>query len=331
MNGAWQEFLGTGIEWDFFVTSMPRFDVRHCFAWGESVKLSGRDLRRLVCVNSQGKIVTAIQFSVKKFPFGGTFFYADGGAVGGLSTIADVREHLTKIAGNQSWLLRSFFTLDRAAGDVAALHEAGFDPALSVIHSGLSATLHFSDNFSSLKETASGNWRHNLTRGRGRISGVELWANPSVSAIIRTYQEFEAGKGVAKQFADRTIEGLVKGLNNNLVVCRALDSEGNILSLRGAAILGSRGLDIFAATTPKGRESYASQVVTDELLKACFSRGVRVYDFGGIDPRHGKGVYTLKSGTGAVPSEYLGEWDLAPRNVIRLAANFMFFLRKRRV
>ena len=46
-------------------------------------------------------------------------------------------------------------------------------------------------------------------------------------------------------------------------------------------------------------------------MNHCSDLGISTYDLGGVDPVNNRGVYDFKHGTGAVLTEYVGEWERA--------------------
>lgn len=322
MSEQWVEFTGSAVEWNQMIFAFANAEVRHSFEWGEQLRICGRRLSRYLFVKeADGKPQAAVQFYAKQTPLGIDYYFSEGGVVGDLASLEHIKSLFAKLSRRRRWYFRAFFTNQRNAIAVTALAATGFRLASTRIHSGLTVVLEIPNEFASLKETSSGNWRHNLSRGLKRIPRIEEWKNPEPDDLVEAYRTFEAGKGLSEQFSREALDSLVRGLGDQLLIFRALDEHGKLLSMRGAVLMGDLALDLFAATTPSGRECYASHAVTDRLVLACKNRGVKKYDFAGIDPVGGKGVYTFKRGTGALPYEYLGEWDLGSNNWIRILAN----------
>jgi lipid II:glycine glycyltransferase (peptidoglycan interpeptide bridge formation enzyme) len=78
-----------------------------------------------------------------------------------------------------------------------------------------------------------------------------------------------------------------------------------------------------AASGNAARKVYASYATLWGLVNECHARGVRYYDMAGIDPRGNKGVWDFKRGTGAEALEYLGEWECASSELLRVGVNFV--------
>lgn len=78
-----------------------------------------------------------------------------------------------------------------------------------------------------------------------------------------------------------------------------------------------------AATGDKGREISAAYAMVAQLLPLLKARGVRNFDFGGLNPRdkHASGVSHFKRGFGGQLVEYLGEWECASSEMLRWLVN----------
>jgi lipid II:glycine glycyltransferase (peptidoglycan interpeptide bridge formation enzyme) len=81
--------------------------------------------------------------------------------------------------------------------------------------------------------------------------------------------------------------------------------------MRAAVVIGANAFDFLAATSNEGRKLYASNVALDALLTSLASRGVRRYDFGGVDRTNNKGVFDFKRGAGGTDFTYTGEFETA--------------------
>jgi lipid II:glycine glycyltransferase (peptidoglycan interpeptide bridge formation enzyme) len=65
------------------------------------------------------------------------------------------------------------------------------------------------------------------------------------------------------------------------------------------------------------------------MIKHCLSLQLLSCDLGGIDPVRNPGPYRFKKATGAVPVEYLGEWDWASRPWLQWFGNWAISRRQR--
>jgi lipid II:glycine glycyltransferase (peptidoglycan interpeptide bridge formation enzyme) len=99
-------------------------------------------------------------------------------------------------------------------------------------------------------------------------------------------------------------------------VLTIIGSQGD-QPVTGALVVihGDRAHYLAAATSEKGREMSAAYGMLFELRKSLRSRGVRLFDLGGIAPhdKAASGVDHFKLGFGGETVEYLGEWDAGTR------------------
>jgi lipid II:glycine glycyltransferase (peptidoglycan interpeptide bridge formation enzyme) len=136
-------------------------------------------------------------------------------------------------------------------------------------------------------------------------------------------------KGLEEQHSREEIEQLLRNLNQQIVLYRCDDEHGELVSLLGCLIIGDRAVALFWATAERGRKLHASYAIFWALLQHCRKIGVKKYDLAGIDPARNRGVYRFKKATGAVPVEYLGEWDWANRPWLRWFGNWAISQRGR--
>jgi lipid II:glycine glycyltransferase (peptidoglycan interpeptide bridge formation enzyme) len=78
-----------------------------------------------------------------------------------------------------------------------------------------------------------------------------------------------------------------------------------------------------AATNEMGRKISAAYAMISELFVNLKSKGVEVFDFGGIDPGNlnAQGVDHFKKGFGGKIIEHLGEWESIPSETLRFFLN----------
>jgi len=169
----------------------------------------------------------------------------------------------------------------------------------------------------------SSNWRHNLKRAGRRGLTVRPWPEADPDEILAVYRSMERHKQLREQFSREQLASLRASFGDQLVIWRCDDAEGRLVALRGCVVIGDRAWDMLAAATPEGRKVYASFAACWALFEECRTRGVRVYDLRGVEPDRGTGVYDFKRGTGAALVEYLGEWEWASNDLMRMGADWV--------
>ncbi len=132
----------------------------------------------------------------------------------------------------------------------------------------------------------------------------------------------ETFKKLPQLFSREKLENLFKHVKENLIFYRCEDASGQLLCLRACLIVGNRACDYLAAATEAGRKSRSSYATLWQLLLHCKEQGVVSYDLGGIDPQENPGVYTFKKETGAREMKFVGEWDRADSDWLRLMGNW---------
>ncbi len=95
------------------------------------------------------------------------------------------------------------------------------------------------------------------------------------------------------------------------------------IALRACALLGDQGWDLMAASRNAARKVYDSYARLWGLINECHERGIKKYDLFGVDPQGNKGVWDFKRGTVAEALEYLGEWECASSELLRIGVNFV--------
>jgi hypothetical protein len=209
------------------------------------------------------------------------------------------------------------------------LKASAWQRALYSSSSGWSMTLDLRLGQEKLLQGLTKNWQRNLHRGSIQKVTIEPWQHPDVDEIIAIYRELEAYKGLSAQFSATELSVLLDTFGDQILIYRCLSPQGDLLGFRGCLFAGTQALDYFAATSVHARKMYVSYALMWELLGACIDKGITHYDLNGIDPYANAGVYHFKQGTGAAPLEYLGEWDWATSEGVRIGMNVLRANKKR--
>jgi lipid II:glycine glycyltransferase (peptidoglycan interpeptide bridge formation enzyme) len=317
---AWSPFDGSREEWDRLVIDLGASIVHQSFAWGEYRRCGGWTPLRMCARSDTGKISAACQLLTKR-KYGVNVVWLPGGPSGDISCVgADFVQALRARLG--SWLyLRMNALRAKSDDDEASLLQQGWQDPRAKLGSGLSLDLDLRPTEDERLKNASGNWRHNLRRSAKYGLRIEQWENPEVSRIAALYCEMEEIKGQVERIPETDLEPLLQCLGDQLLVYRALDANGQIIALRAAAVFGLKAWDMLAAAGAKARKTYATYATFWALVEACRKRGAEEFDMGGADPVDNPGVFNFKQGTGAVLTEYLGEWEYTSPVFLRPIAN----------
>ncbi|MFN0119997.1 MAG: lipid II:glycine glycyltransferase FemX [Blastocatellia bacterium] len=299
--------------------------------WGEYFRAQGWEIRRWAAFTDKGEIASLAQGSVKRFPLGFGIVWIEGGPVGDMALWnEDFRQTIVRTTGLPRLYCRFRCDRPRDGFDALGLTHQGWARALYPLTSNLSLSLDLTRPEDEFMRGLSRQWRRNLRKAETSGLRIRRWLNPDVDEVCAAYTAMESYKKLHEQFSRERLELLLKQSGMEVVLYRCEDAHRRLLSLRGCGVLGRRAWDLLAAMTEEGRGQCASYPLFLALLAHCRAAGIAHYDLGGIDPVENPGVYQFKSGTGAAPLEYLGEWDWATAPWLRVAANAAIHLRARR-
>jgi FemAB family len=318
-------------QWNIALAGFADCNAYQSYEWGEYRRAeSGVAPYRWAAYDDSGKIAALFQGALVRKALGRGIVTALGGPVGDLAaTLPALPEAVRASLGLRGVYLWAAPNRSYRADDALVLRQAGWHRALHMPSSGLTMWLDLARDEETILAAASSKWRQTLRRGLKAELRVERWHNPPPNAVIAAYQEMAGIKGVAVDFSESEVGAIATTFGDRLVLFRCTDASGTLLALRGCLVTHHHALDFFAATTAAGRETYASYAVFWAVIRECIARGVRNYDLNHIDPRRGPGVYQFKRGSGAAPIEYLGDWEWASSDALRLAVNGLKTLQRR--
>lgn len=315
--------------WDENLLRFDDFTHTQTYSWGEYRSVFGWRPCRWVVSGADGEIVAMMQGLLRIYPGKIGLIWVPGGPVGDIQYWnSDLRRTLAETTGLSRLYVRICPTRPYRAEDALALRSLGWQRSAAPLLSGLSMIYSPAQNEELRIASCSRNWRHNLRRADKYGLTYHRWEHPDIETMFGIYQSMQDYKNLGQQFSKEDLAAMFDKLGDHIVLYRCDDENGEPVSLRGCIIFGGKGWDLFAATSVKGRKIYASYGLFWQLMRHCQEMGVGHYDMSGIDPFHNPGVYDFKKGTGAVPLEYLGEWDWATSTLLGAGANWMISRRK---
>jgi hypothetical protein len=158
---------------------------------------------------------------------------------------------------------------------------------------------------------------------------VRQWTEPDVDEVLSVYNSMQTVKGLEEQHSRDEVEQLLKNFSDRLVLYRCDNEQGQVVSLLGWVVFGSRAWAFLSATGEEGRKLHASYAILWALIQHGTRLQVQSCDLAGIDPVKNRGVYRFKKATGAVPLEYLGEWEWASAGWLGWCGNWAISRRER--
>lgn len=310
--------------WDAHLARFADCTPFQLYGYGEQMRAAGWQPQRFAYFAEDGSIRAMMQGNLKRYPLGLGLLWSPGAPVGDLALCGcELRRTLKSALRCHTLYCR--FRNDRAHDDHDAneLARGGWSPVRNKLTSNRSLSLDpcATKAGDALPDLAR-NWRRNLRKAAASDLVVRRWLAPDAAEAAALYREMEERKEIVEQYSVDELRSLFSHLDSNIVLYRCDDREGNLLALRGALVVGKRAWDTFAASSARGRERGASYLLFVKLVEHLRADDVRFYDLGGIDPEANPGVYRFKSETGALPLDYLGEWDWASALGVRRACDF---------
>jgi hypothetical protein len=267
---------------------------------------------------------------LRSYPFGFGFIQCVGGPAGDL-TKCDSEFHRKLVEATKLFriYLRVRWEKRNCHKSAAFLNRNNWFRSLFSMTSGLTMELDISGSESSIVTGYSGKWRRNLRIAQRTDVSILICSEPNPDQLRAVFAEMEARKNLRELFSTEKLRKFFQTAGESVLFLECRDSNGELLAFRAAIVAGNRASDYFAATSEKGRDLRISYLLFTEMVRHLKSKGVIIYDLGGIDPKANPGVYTFKKGTGAKEVEFLGEWEWASSEWLRVVGNWAISQRHR--
>lgn len=309
--------------WDQALLRLDDYTPFQSYAWSEYRRALGWEPCHWAAFDDRGEIVAMMLGQLRRYPLGFGLIWTEGGPVGDLSVCDDsLQQAMRQTTGVKRLYCR--FRCDRARQieDVLRLSSQGWCRSWFNLTTNFSMSLDLNREEDRVLAACDRNWRRNLRRAGESGLAVHQWLNPRADEVLDVYVSMQNLKGLEEQQSGEEIEQLLKHFREQLVLYRCDDERGELVSLLGWVVLGKRAWAVLWATSESGRKLQASHAVFWALVQHCLRLKVESCDLAGIDPVRNHGVYRFKRDTGAVPLEYLGEWDWATRPWMRWLGNW---------
>lgn len=309
--------------WDEMLVTFADGAPFQTYAWGEYRRSLHWEQCRWVALNEKQKAVAMMQASLRRYPLGIGLLWCEGGPIGDLS-VCD--ESLHTAIKNTTGLKRVYcrFRCDRTKDieDSLRLTAQGWTLPWSPLTTCYSMLLDLTKDEDQLLAGFDRNWKRNLKRSSQSSRDVTQWLDAAADEVFGAYSSMQNVKGLDEQLSREEIEQMLTNLKQQLVVYGCRDDRGEVASLLGCLVTGDRACCVLSATSQAGRRLNSSYAVFWAMVQHLRRIGVKCLDLAGIDPATNYGVYRFKRATGAIPIEYLGEWDWASQPAMRWFGNW---------
>lgn len=316
--------------WDKALLHFPDHSAFQSFAWGQYRRALGWEPCYFAAYDQNGKVVAMMLGLLRRYFLGFGLLWSEGGPVGDFSVCGeDLQKAVQKATGLKRIYCRFRCDRERFVEDAIVLSSQGWSRSWFPLTSNYSMGLDLRPSESEIFSACDRDWRRNLRRARETNLTLREWHNPDVDEVLAVYESMQAAKGIGEQQSRAELKHLIEVLQNNLILYRCDDEDGNILSLAGWVVFGGKAYMWLVATMEAGRKLHASYAIFWALLQHCKREQIDFCDLCGIDPVLNRGVYRFKRGTGASHLEYLGEWDWASRGWLLWLGNWAISRRAR--
>lgn len=328
---TWQSFpedLGEQA-WNSLLLQARDYTVFQSYGWGEYKRLASWRPLRYVARARNGDVVGMVQLLLKTLPLGLGIAWAPGGPAtrfkGGDLDGADLAGLLAELHERHPRVLVRFQShIPYDAARAYAFNQTCRRPFFRLI-SGYSIHIDLAGLEGGLAAQATSKHRYYMKKA---AAAPLQWKSGSgdtdIAALTAIHREMVASKNlpsIATSEAD--VRNLRSALGDDgISILTGYLGERPVTSCM-TFNFGAKSIYMVAATGAQGREVSAAYAMIDQLIVLMRARGVEHFDFGGIDPASpaAEGVNHFKRGFGGRIVEYLGEWESAGSEWVRIAMN----------
>jgi len=303
--------------WNDILSYLKCNNLYQSFEWGVVQSAKGWVPYNFVLHSDDGDALLAVQILSKK-RFGLTIIWIPGGVAGNIKYLdEDFRSTIKYHLKTYFLYIRCNMQVQVENKSIGVMLDNGWTKPLKKITSEKSILVNVAADQETRLHSASKNWRHNLRRAQKRSSKVKRVWRPNINELLNLYTEMESQKNLPPQFAKSQLKIMFEVMGDNLIYYECRDNNNNLIAIRAIAVTNNMGLDLLAASNYVARKQYSTYAIIWELFNELKSRGVKVFDFGGVDPENNPGVYNFKKGVGGVEVDYLGEYEWASNRLFK--------------
>ncbi len=326
--------------WNSLLLQADDYTVFQSFEWGEYKRGTGWQPLRYVGYKHGGKVAGLAQVLVKLLPFGLGVVWAPGGPVLRFEGSSDPlgRDLSVLIDDLHKQFPRALVRFDSHMAHDATLTYA-FNQScrrpLFKLNSGYSIRMNLAALGDGFARQMTSKHRYYVKKGEGASLRWESGSSGrDIGALARIHGKMVTEKNIPSIATSETdIVNLRCALGEQgiTILTGYLDEEPVTSCL--TFDFGNKSIYMVAATEAKGREIGAAYAMVARLIALLQQKGIREFDFGGLDPARpsAEGVNHFKRGFGGKIVEYLGEWEAARTDLVRWGTNLAIWKRRGRV
>ncbi len=338
---VWKKFDGSALEWDSLLLNSLDYTIFQTHSWGEFKQEKGWLPLRLVGKHPSIGVVAMVQVLIKAMPFGFGIGWAAGGPVihfnQGINQLspADLSNLITYLHEQYPRVLFRFHShFSRNSSDSFLFNQVFKRPYLK-INSGFTLGMNIGMDGNEFPAGLTSKHRYYFKKAKSisltwsHLSGdlqIEELAGIHKSMVsIKKLRELPVSKNdlilLRDKLGSERVSVVIGYLNSIPIVgCMTYD-------------FGDKSIYMIAGATDRGREVNASYAMVGELIQVLRHKGVKEFDFGGVDPCNleAKGVNHFKRGFGGLIIEQLGEWESASSQTLRLFLNAVLWIKAKLV
>jgi lipid II:glycine glycyltransferase (peptidoglycan interpeptide bridge formation enzyme) len=302
-------------EWNGIVVGFRDQNFYQSWEWGEARRAMGWQVRRFV-FERQGRIAAAAQALLREIPL------IPCGLLrvrGGPLVLGPYGEEMAALRGILAGMSEGF---GGAVMRISPHHLSGNGLEAILTACGLERPrgqppqqtfwVDLKSDLEVLRKQLSPSWRRNLSKAEQK-EGLTIRPVASMEDCQRFFalhSEMVQRKGFHDHLTWDLLRGLwrVSSASSGVLGFLAVSGE-EVVAGRILGFIGQEVMDLFAVTTLRGREVFASYQLLWEVIKAAKQRGFSRLDLGGADAMGNRGVFDFKQGVGGELVEFVGHWN----------------------
>ena len=313
-------------EWNDFIVAQGGSFLQS-WEWGEVMEADGRKIWRLAVQEDGGKILMAALAVKYDLPFKKCYLYVPRGPVfiASPGEPSFWREFLYKIgeiaAAKNAVFLKIEPEIEAAAFEnLDSFRDLSFRKSRLNVQPRKTLILDLSKSAEVLLEEMHSKTRYNIRVSRKKGVVIRGWPGQAAAerfGIFWRLTRETAGRDKIRLFPEshyrRVFEILGQSGLCELYAAEYVSPEGvnetlaSILTIRW----GKTAVYLYGASASRYQNLMASSLIHWEAILDAKIKGLKHYDFWGIDERKWPGITRFKKGFGGRQVEYVGAWDHA--------------------